>query len=48
MEDKWWLGIAVEMQSATDSNSNKEFYTLMKKAFGPKMASYTIKIYKWQ
>lgn len=41
IKDCWWAEIAAETQVAADSDNNKVFYSLIKKAFGPKTGTLT-------
>ena len=38
MKDRWWSALAEDMQSAADRNDSKQLYSLMKQAYGPKVA----------
>ena len=39
MKNKWWCNIASKIQTALDTNNPKDFYALIRQAFGPHYSS---------
>ena len=39
MKNKWWCNISSKIQTASDTNNSKDFYALIRQAFGPRSSS---------